>query len=275
MTAERRSGASASILPKEHGTWAMLLVPWATGAGVARQLGAAEIVLLAALLSAFMAHTQLANHERLRLARRPDPAALGRARRLALGFAGLAAAAALPLVVVRERTALLLFGLLGLALTAATLALVRARRDRGLPGQVLAAVALPLAAPTAYYTARGTLGPVAAALWSLNALFFLGAVLYVRLKIAALARRAAGWPVGERLRLAGPTLALDAGILGAAMLTLHAGGLSPLAALAFLPTAIQTAAGVLWLHRPVRLKRLGLLATAHALVFAAVVIWAA
>jgi hypothetical protein len=99
--AERLSGARTSILPKEHGTWAMLLVLWAAGAGVARQLGAAEVPLRAALLAAFRAHAQLANHARLRRARRPDPTALGRAVRLKrLGLLATAHAVVFAAVVI-------------------------------------------------------------------------------------------------------------------------------------------------------------------------------
>lgn len=268
----RGRGTFAALLPREHGTWAMLGVPWAVGVGVAGGFGGADLLLLAALLAAFLAHVQVMQWARLGLALRPDPAALLQARRLAALLGAAAALAASPLLLTHRRVALLAFAGLGVALTAAGVALVRARRDRALAGQVLAALSLSLAAPAAYYVGRATVDARAVALWSVCALFFLGAVLYVRLKIAALARRGAAWPIGERLRFAAPTLVLDAGCLGAAAVALHAGGFSPAALAAFGPTAAQTVAGVLTLHRPARLKRVGLLATFHAIAFAALLI---
>jgi hypothetical protein len=261
-----------SIWPKEHGTWAMLLVPWLTGVGVARRLGIDEILLLVAALAAFLAQTQLLNLARLGRAGRGDAADRARLRTWAAVFTGATALAALPLVVLRERTALLGFGALGLALVLVGMVIVRARRDRALPGQIVAAVALPLTAPATYHVALGVVDRAAVALWLLNALFFLGAVLYVRLKIEALARKAAGWPAAQRLRFAAGTLAIDVGILVAAALALVAGGFRPRALLAFGPTAVHTLVGVARLHRPARLKRVGLLALAHAIVFAALLI---
>jgi len=41
------------ILPKEHGTWAMLLVPWAIGCGIARRLAWQDLLLLVAMLLFF------------------------------------------------------------------------------------------------------------------------------------------------------------------------------------------------------------------------------
>jgi len=272
---ERTRVTKVLILPKEHGSWAMLLVPWAVGCGVARRFGAGEIVFLGALLAAFLAHTQAMHRARLRLMLRPDSAALARTSRLGLGFAALAMLGTLPLVVFRARPALLLFAALALTLAVVSPCLVRARRDRALPGQFLAAVALPLAAPAAYYVARGALDAVALGLWLLNALFFLSAVLYVRLKIEARARKTAGWLPLEHLRLAGPTLALDAAILVGVAAAISVSGLPRLVALAFLPMAIQAVVGVLWLRYPARLKRVGLLATAHAIAFGALVIWLA
>lgn len=253
----------------------MLLAPWAIGCGVARRLDGDEVLLLAALLAAFLAHNQVLRHVRLRLVREPDRAALASCRRWAMGLGVLAALAALPLVLLRHRPALIAFGALSAALAVTSVRLVETRRDRGAAGQMLAAVALPLSAPVAHYVARGELDRVSVALWLVSVLYFLGAVLYVRLKIEALTMRAAAWSAARRLRLASLTIVADLGILATAATALHASGLSTLAVLAFAPTAVHTVVGVAWLHRPVRLKRLGLLAAAHSAVFAGLMTWLA
>lgn len=253
----------------------MLLVPWAIGCGVARRLAWPDLLLLAALLLFFLAHNQLLSWLRLRLVAAPDPAPLGRARGLALLLGGAGGVAILPLVARYRLTALLTLGSLGAVLTAASLYLVARRLDHGLAGQVLAPVGLALSAPAAHYVASGVLDRTSVALWAISVLFFLGAVLYVRLKIDALKRAPSLVTAGARLRFAAPTLAVDLAILAAVRVALQAGSLSPWAVLAFVPTAMQTLVGAARLHRPARLKRVGILATAHSIAFALLVIWLA
>ena len=87
------------LLPKEHGTWAMLLVPWAVGWGVSGPATLRQILLLVAAVSLFLAHAQLLAWYRLRAAARADLWAAAAARRLLLILTALGLAAAVPLMV--------------------------------------------------------------------------------------------------------------------------------------------------------------------------------
>ncbi len=263
------------LLPKEHGTWAMLLVPWAVGWGVGGSATLRQILLLVAAVSLFLAHAQLLAWYRLRAAARPDLWAAAAARRLLLILTALGLAAAVPLMVAMPLARLMPLvgiGALAAALTGASLGLVTRRLDHALPGQMLAAVGLPLSAPAAYYVAGGTRERVAAALWLLCGTFFLWAVFYVRLKIEARARRAPRGTVRARLSFAGGMLVIDAAILLAALAAVRLGPFSPLALAAFIPAALQTTAGIARLDRPASLKRVGILLTAHSIVFGLAVI---
>jgi len=263
------------LLPKEHGTWAMLLVPWAIGWGVGGPATPRQIPLLVAAVSLFLAHAQLLAWYRLRAAARPDLWAAAAARRLLLILTALGLAAAVPLMVAMPLARLMPLvgiGALAAALTGASLGLVTRRLDHALAGQMLAAAGLPLSAPAAYYVAGGTRERVAAALWLLCGAFFLWAVFYVRLKIEARARRAPRGTVRARLSFAGGMLVIDAAILLAALAAVRLGPFSPLALAAFIPAALQTTAGIARLDRPASLKRVGILLTAHSIVFGLAVI---
>jgi hypothetical protein len=260
------------ILPREHGTWAMMLVPWIVGCGVARSFALREIVLLVATLAFFLAETQARAWLKLGLTARPDTAAIAAVRIRTLGLAIAGALAGLALLVVWRRDALLLFAVAGGILAAISLALVRHKRDRGIGGQVLAVAGFSLTAPLAYYVGRGRLDDAALELWLLNALFFLAAVSYVQLKIEALKRRGGLASLGVRVRVAGAALGLHAAVLAALGVSVALGPLSPAVALAFLPFTLQVGVGVARLDRPVRLKRLGVLSTFHSAVFALLVI---
>ena len=191
----------------------MLLVPWAIGCGIARRLAWQDLLLLVAMLLFFLAHNQLLTWLRLRLVAASDPEAVGRARGIFLLLAGAGGGAILPLLALYRLTALLALGLIAGVLVAASMHLVYRRLDHGLAGQVLAPAGLALSAPAAYYVARGALDRTSVALWALNFLFFLGAVLYVRLKIDALKRTASLIAPAAKLRFAAQTLGIDLAIL--------------------------------------------------------------
>lgn len=260
----------AGIMPREHGTWAMLLVPWIVGAGIGGRFDAAQVVLGLGLVLLFLAHNQLLVAVRERRGARSDRALQGTAirRMLVLGIPGLVAIAGL---IIPGRAGLLLLAPAAAIAAAAAVALVRARRDHAVAGQVLAAATLALSAPAAYHVATGSWDRIAVAVWAVNFLFFLGAVAYVQLRIDALRARGVGGVI-DRARFAARVLLLDVAIVVAAWLALRFGGLAPLALVAFAPVAVHTIVGVLRLNHPVRFKRLGFAALGHALLFAALVI---
>lgn len=272
--AETMASGKVRILPREHGTWAMLLVPWATGSGVSGRVDAGHLILLIAALAFFLAHNHVVTWFRGVVAARVDRTATAAASLAAVfGLVGLVASLALVLRV--GPAPLVLYAVAAGVLLAASLELVRRRLDHALPGQFLAALGLPLVAPVAWTIGAGAIDRVAVGLWLLNAAFFLGAVLYVRLKIEARARRVPLVAWAERLAFARGTLAADLGVLAVAGLAVVVGGFSPLVLASFATVALQTLAGVVRLDRPAVLKRVGVLATLHAAVFAALVVWLA
>ena len=148
------------VLPREHGTWAMLLVPWAVGWGVARRFEPKELLLLVAMVSLFVAHAHLMAWRRLCLSGRAGTREAVAARRLLLVFAALGAVTTLPLLprgasLVPRADALALLAVVAAVLAGGSLALVGQREDRRLPGQVLAATGLSLAGPAAYAVPAG------------------------------------------------------------------------------------------------------------------------
>lgn len=261
-----------SLFPREHGTWAMLLVPWAIGCGVGRGFGAKDAILLLAILAAFLAHGQIVGWFRLARAPLADAAGLARARTRGVALAAVALAAGGMLVGAWRLVGLVPFALAGAVLAAAGLALVHRRQERALPGQVLAAVTLALAAPAAHYVARGVLEPAGLALWAVSAAFSLGGVSYVRMKITAIRLRAQLASVSARMAFALPALVVQVGLVAVSLLALRLGGLSAEALAGFVPVAIQAIVGTLTLDRPVVLKRVGLLSTAHSILFGVAVI---
>jgi YwiC-like protein len=265
MTPVRLAPLRVRVLPKEHGTWAMLLVPWVVGWGVARAFPVSELLLLIAAVSVFLAHTHLVTWRRLSVIGRADTAEARAERRLVLVFGVIGVVAGLPLVA--GPVELLLLAVIAGALVVTSLALVGRRVDRALPGQLLAATGLSLTAPAAYWVARGALGRVALGLWLLNVAFFLWAVFYVKLKIDARARRAPFTSPAEKLAFGTGAIVTTLGGVTLAIVAVALGSFSPLALAAFVAPAAQTVAGIARLDRPARLKPVGFLLLGHAILF--------
>ncbi len=263
------------LLPREHGTWAMLLVPWVVGCGVAGRVTVEALLLLVAAVSLYLGHGQLLSWYRQHLMARPDPRALAGARRALIGFTVMGLVAAAPLAARAGFARLSLLAALAAVLTAVSLRLVARRVAHALPGQLLAALGLSLAAPAAYEVVAHGPARTALALWLLDAAFFVWAVFYVRLQIEARARRAPLASFDAKLSFARAALGLDVVVLLAAFAAVRLGPFSTLTLGAFLPAAIQAIAGVARLDRPAALKTVGLLLTAHSILFALLVVWLA
>jgi YwiC-like protein len=250
----------------------MLLVPWAVGCGVAGRLGLNEALLLAAMIAFFLAQSQLMAW--WRLSRSADHAAQAVRRAggltIALGLTGLIAS--VPLLLGPRRPGLLWLGAAGTILALAALFLVGRRRERALPGQMLAAVGLALSAPAAWYVATGALDRVAVALWGLAAAYFVGAVCHVRLLIEARAKKKVLAAGRGRLAFSAATLGTELGLVVLGAGSLRLGGLSLAALAGFVPLLLVLAVDVTRLHEPAPLKRVGLLAAGCSILFALLVI---
>ena len=253
-------------LPREHGAWAMLVVPWAVGCALGGGITIHSVLVVVGALALFVAQHRLADWYRshrspTRRGERTTVTSL--ALLTALGLGALAPPlAALPLPV-----SSVLAGAAALA-TLASMLLLHAHRDHGLPGQALGALGLSLTAPAAYLASGGLHGRVALALWVVNASFFLWGVFYVNLQILVRSRHRALPHLAGRFACAAPTLGANLALALVVVLAVRSGGFSMLALAAFAAPVLQSLAGVATLHRPAALRHVGMTLLAHSLAFA-------
>ncbi len=220
-------------MPREHGAWGMLLVPFATAVATSGVLDGKVALLLVSTLTFYIARTSWLKRQ---------------FKWMALLLAA-SLAAAVPLFFVWE-----LWWLAGFS--AVTAALAARPNPRSLAMQLAATAGLTLTAPAAWYAATGRLDATAFWLWLFNALYFAGGLLYVRMHIEPPQRRA--------LVLA------YFGAVAVFVLALAAGGVvSWLVALAFAPAVARAAVGTARLAPRVRIKRLGWTEMAHSVAFGA------
>jgi hypothetical protein len=258
-------------LPKEHGSWAMLIVPLLLGLVIAPAWHGQALVLLLAALGFFLVRYPLAVLVKTRKRATADKALLWRWTAI---YGGLTVLSGGWLVFVQGLWWLAAMGLFGGLLLLFHLWLVARRQEMSLLGELTGIVGLALGAPMAYYTASGQLDRVAAILWLINALYFGGTVFYIKLKVRQQPRLLAPERVGERLVKAKACLAYQtiALTLLLALATLQWAPL--LTPLAFVPVTIKMVYGA-WQwqdKKSLSLVRLGIAEIIHAVAFAGLVV---
>jgi hypothetical protein len=215
------------ILPKEHGSWAVLIAPIVAGlAAAGGGPPAAVLLFFIAALGGFLLRPPLQSF----VSPKPEP---GVRPSLAV-YSLMALGGVWPLLRVYGRAGLLGFAVPAGGLLAADLLVHRGRRSFSMVSELSGIAVLCLGGPAAYYAARGTLNADAWCVWFLSALFFSGPVFHV--KMAALQHRASSdrtlTPELARLRL------VSAAYHSAALLAAVAAALwGPAPALAALPFA--------------------------------------
>src|SRR5262245_1625382 len=170
---------SALKLPKEHGAWVMLYVPFVLGVGVAGRINRQVLLLLLSTTAMFVSRESLLVCWRAR-ARGRDAAEAGRTL---LFYLILAAAFGSPLIFGFN-----LFWLIPLGLIGAALLLINGRQatrmeERTMTNEMMAIFGLTMTAPAAYYVASGRWEMTAFWLWMLSMLYMASSVFYIKLRV--------------------------------------------------------------------------------------------
>lgn len=239
------AGKRRSMLPHEHGAWGQLAMPLLTALAIGR-VGAAPLLLTAAVVLAFVAHEPLLVllGQRGTRARSEDGA---RARRWLAALAVLAGATGLAGIALAPAQARL-----ALLLPAALAALVGWLVSRKLEKTVLGEIAVASALASAGYAVALAGGAAqAAALAALLAwiLSFAAATLAVQVILVRARSKGAADPGRRHAALAA--------LLGALAAALSLAGLPAALALATLPTVAFSVAVCLVRVSPRRLRELG------------------
>lgn len=257
------------LLPREHGTWGILLVPFLTATAIAGVWTAPVGVALLAVLLVFLARLPaevllLPGSERRLPQLSPE-----RARRWAWLYGTAALLAGAPLVVVWHREQLL--ALAAVALTLFALHVREARRGalRGWAAELLGTAALTLSAPVAWVAATGGLAATGVVVWVLNAAFFSAGLVYVkqRIRAVAAARQPTLTPNPAHL-VGGFHLALLLFVTALVLLRWA----SPLVILPFVLATARAGWGARQFGQRFAVRRLGWSEVAHSLLFAVLLV---
>ena len=174
-------------LPREHGTWAILLIPFLTATAIAGIFSPAVGVALLAVLLTFLVRAPLEAWLLPGSERRPVTVSPAQARRWAAIYGTAAALSGLALIIIWQRAQLVAVAALALMFLALHVREVRRGAVLSWTAEGLGTLALTLSAPVAWIAATGGINATGLLVWLLNAAFFTAGLIYVKLRIRALA----------------------------------------------------------------------------------------
>lgn len=245
----------------------VLFVPLLTGFIVADTISWHGVRLVASAVCLFLMRVPaevVARHWR----RTPSHSSSNSANRGAAAILVLLSGIIVLPVVVDDRWLLLPLGILSLVFLAVRFLFEVEDGPQGLRGNVAAVASLSIGAPAAVLAETGDVGTTGLILWFLNSLFFAASFTYVHMKLRIVAMDANQLSIGSRLTAGRLNLLYHAVAIGS-VAGLAVVGATPFATIvAFVPMTIHAVVGTLRATSTVRFSRLGLLLTAHAVIFA-------
>ena len=257
-------------VPREHGSWAMWLMPYIVGLSVAGSFGWQAALFLVSALALFMARYPLSLAARRGFPRPRDPATRGLYVWLML-YTAIALLSGVGLLVL-DRWLMLLVGALSGLLLLANVYFSRHKLERTVLVELLGIAGLSMTGLGAYYAATGELNRTALALWILTFLYSGSSVFYVRLKLRD--RQTNSSP--EERHRARRSMLLYLGMLLVGVGAMIAVGAAPLLVLpAFIPLLYKALRAIGGRHAArMTLRQVGYVELGHAVAFAMLVILA-
>lgn len=261
------------LITKEHGSWAVLLVPMLVSASVVGKWTIDFVLLTLSAFGFFMSYVPVHILLRNLLGVPHQDEKLTQAKFWAAMYLFIGAAFILPLLM-KGYIFLLPIGALGAIAFFGNFILTR-RYFKTIASDLLAVAGLTLSAPSAYYVLTGLLDTTALLLFILNFLFFGCSVFYVHMKIRASATKKTKLTWTDKLSLGKLNLLYHAAVIlivGILAATSASGrrldSLSGLVALiAFTPMFIHGVYGTVKLSGRIRFKNLGFLLLAQSILF--------
>ena len=169
------------LIPKEHGVWAMMYVPFIIGVWLAGGFRLATLLLFIAITSGYCARTPFMTLFRSWQTQKEE---VNRAMFWLLGYVVLTIGTFAILFVRMQSVSFIILFLSAAVFFIAHSYLTIRRFHRTVWGEIFGVIGLTLTAPLGYYSVLRQIDEMALILWFLNALFFSSSIFYVKLWVA-------------------------------------------------------------------------------------------
>lgn len=254
--------------PRQHGAWAMFLVPGIMALFLADIFRGMDLIILAGFILVFLSHQPAVRLTRRWVHRRiVDSSALRWS--LLLGIPG-GLCVIIPLFLDQRWWALLMCWIVLFTLVI-HLRFTLDKKHMSVPGELIGLVGLTASAPILYLYEYHIMDARGWVLWGINFLYFAGSIFYIKLKLRVQPfRPQPDWR--GRLRAGWMVIAYSVAIMLFMVITSIVRKYSWYFPLAFLPFIVKSITGVFRWRKKGELHpvRLGVAEIVHALIFAVI-----
>jgi hypothetical protein len=255
-----------SLIPREHGAWAVLLVPLVIGTRAGGGWDWLGLCFTLSVLGAFLSYLPAQTLLRRKFSFSSTEENLRAARHSLFVALSLAILFLLPVLIVGGRWLLLPLAAVSVVCFFFNFILTK-RQSKTIPSDLAAVLGLTATAPGAFYVASGRLGTEAFLLWLLNVFFFGSCVFYVHMRIRALASKKNRWGLRDRLAYGGTNLIYHLVMVGILILLALERVMPSLQLLAFAPMTITALWGTTTLVSETNLRKVGFMLLTHSVLF--------
>lgn len=258
------------IITREHGSWAVLLLPMVIGCVYADSVSLDIFFFMVSSLGIFMSYVPFQILLRKRTGKNVSDKQLYAAKFWVCTFFSLGIIFLLPLLY-HGMWLLLLIGGIGILSFFANYYLME-KEQKSMMSDFVAVIGLTQTGPSAYYILTLSIDTTLFVIWVLNILFFGCSVFYVHMKIRAVSLKKSEWRFLDKITIGKWNILYHCAVflILNIMIFYHLTVSTILAA--YLPMIIHALYGTLQVHKKVKFKKLGLALLSHSLAFVAIVI---
>ena len=262
-----------TLIPKEHGAWAILILPYFVGVAVGGGISGRGILGFFGLLLLFLSRQPL----HLILKMYFSEVRLQRIKRRELWpafllFLGGGIGIFLWLIFRYRLGDLIIIGLIALSLFLFHTYLALYRKERTLIGELLGVALLTISAPVGVVLSAGKFSRGTLILWLLNVFYFAGSIFYIKMrkKAARARKRILSFPFN--INLVKECLAYIVLLIIILVLLVFTKSVPVLVPLAFIPMVIHTLWSIIVLRPKFEIMKQGLVQTSLSLIFGVLII---
>lgn len=260
------------MITREHGSWAVLLIPMIIGCTYAGSITFNVLFLLLSSLGIFMSYVPLQILLRKQFGKNVPPPQAEAAKFWAVVYLAAGMVFLLPLLF-QQLWLLLPIGGIGILTFFINFFLLRKGQRSSVLSDFIAVCGLTLSGPSTYYILTASLDMNAFVIWSLNVLFFGCSVFYVQMKIRATGLKKNDWGFLDKISIGKWNIIYHGAVFVILniMVFYHLTISTILAA--YIPMMVHSLYGTMRLQKKTKFKNLGFGLLTHSLVFGLIILF--
>lgn len=257
------------ILPKEHGAWAVVIIPLLCGVSFSHQFSWNSVALAFGVIFIFLCYVPVQQLLRNYMKKPTEKENTRSSRFWAIAYGSMGILFLIP-AMLQTFVQILILGCIAVIIFMGNF-MWSQYHPKNIIGDLLAIAGLTLTAPLGFYAVGRTQHSVAFLLWSIHFLYFSGSVFYVYMKISVHAAR--GRKLTFRNKISFGKYSIGYIVFSFALLvSLYANAIISLAVvLAFVLLALQFIYGTITLSDNVDFKKLGFALLGHSIFYSAMI----